>query len=157
MAMDVTDAGRKRALLLHYAGERVNDIFETLSDRGDDKDYKAYEALNKYFTPKKNISFEIYKFRNMKQDEGETIDKFHTRLQIAAKYCEFGENKEKEIKWQIGLGTSSKKVRRYSFRNPDLTLVQLLSYSRTIHETEKQAQVSNEIRKTHLDPTKKLK
>jgi hypothetical protein len=42
----------------------------------------------------------------MKQD-GETMDEFHTRLQIGAKYCEFGENQGKEIKAQIELGTSN--------------------------------------------------
>ena len=34
--MDIKDVKRKRALLLHYAGEDVNDIFETLTDTGDD-------------------------------------------------------------------------------------------------------------------------
>jgi hypothetical protein len=98
-AMNITDASRKRALLLHYVGEEVNDLFETLPDRGDDKDFKkAYEALTQYFTPKKNVSFEIFKFRNLKQEIHETVDAFHTRLQIAAKYCEFGDNKDKEIK-----------------------------------------------------------
>jgi hypothetical protein len=139
-AMNVTDASRKRALLLHYVGEEVNDLFETLPDKGDDKDFKkGYEALTQYFTPKKNVSFEIFKFRNLKQEIHETVDAFHSRLQIAAKYCEFGGNKDKEIKAQIELGTTSKKLRRYSFRSPALSLTELLDYARTIHETEKQA------------------
>ena len=75
----------------------------------------------------------------MKQEPNETIDEFHTRPQMASKYCEFGENKEKEIKAQIELGTISKKLRRYSFRTPTLTLTELLDYARTLHETEKQA------------------
>ena len=58
--MNVTDATRKRALLLHYVGEEVSDIFENLPDTGDDKEFeKACEALIKYFTPKKKVSFEI--------------------------------------------------------------------------------------------------
>ena len=66
-AMNITDASRKRALLLHYVGEEVNDLFETLPDTGDDKDFKkAHEALTQYFTPTKNASFEIFKFRNLK-------------------------------------------------------------------------------------------
>ena len=139
-AMNITDASRKRALLLHYVSEEVNDLFETLPDRGDDKDFKkAYEALTQYFTPKKNVSFEIFKFRNLKQEIHETVDAFHTRLQIAAKYCEFGDNKDKEIKAQIELGTTSKKLRRYSFRSPALSLTELLDYAKAIHETEKQA------------------
>ena len=32
VGMDITDDNRKRALLLHYAGEEVSDIFETLVD-----------------------------------------------------------------------------------------------------------------------------
>lgn len=75
----------------------------------------------------------------MKQEEEETLDEFHTRLQIAAKYCEVGDTQEKEVKAQIELGTSSKKIRRYSFCNPSVKLNDLLTYGRTIHETERQA------------------
>ena len=137
-AMDVKEESRKRALLLHYSGEEVNDLFDTLPDTGEDNDYKeACEALTRYFTPKRNVSFEIFKFRNLKQESHETVDEFRTRLQIASKYCEFGDNKEKEIKAQIELGTSNKKLRRYSFRTPGLTLTQLLDYARTLYETER--------------------
>jgi hypothetical protein len=91
-AMAITDPSRQRALLLHYVDEDVNDIFDTLADRGDEKDFKkSCEALTQYFIPRKNVSFEVFKFRNMKQEDGETMDEFHTRLQIRAKYCEFGE------------------------------------------------------------------
>jgi hypothetical protein len=48
-AMDITDESRKRALLLHYSGEEVNNLFDTLPDNGEDKDYKkACEALTSY-------------------------------------------------------------------------------------------------------------
>ena len=38
-AMDIKDDSRKRAILLHYIGEGANDIFYTLPERGDAKDY----------------------------------------------------------------------------------------------------------------------
>ena len=80
-AMDVKEESRKRALLLHYSGEEVNDLFDTLPDTGEDNDYKgACEALTRYFTPKKNVSFEIFKFRNLKQESHETVDEFHTDI-----------------------------------------------------------------------------
>ena len=92
-----------------------------------DNDYKkACQALTGYFTPKNNVSFEIFKFRYLTPESHETVDEFHIRLQIASKYCEFGDNKEKEIKGQMELGTSNKKLRRYSFRTRGLTLTQLL-------------------------------
>ena len=46
----VTDNTQKRALLLHCAGMEVQDIFDTLTDTGEDKDYdKAIEALRCVF------------------------------------------------------------------------------------------------------------
>ena len=41
LAMNIEDGTRKRALLLHYIGSSAFDIFETLSDTCDEKDYKA--------------------------------------------------------------------------------------------------------------------
>ena len=70
-AMNLRDAGRKRALLLHYVGERVNDIFDTLPDRGENNNFNAVcDVLTVYFTPKKNVSFEIFKFRKLQQVPG---------------------------------------------------------------------------------------
>jgi hypothetical protein len=58
LALDVDDTKRQRALLLHYAGESVNEIFETFpnTEAGEDENpfEKAATALTNYFTPKKN-------------------------------------------------------------------------------------------------------
>ena len=64
------DKERRRALLLHYAGEEVNEIFETLPNTGNDYD-TAVTKLTEYFSPKKNTEFEVYKFRQAKQEAGE--------------------------------------------------------------------------------------
>ena len=43
---------RRRALMLHLAGPDVQDLFLTLPNTGDVKDYrKAVDALNAYFAP----------------------------------------------------------------------------------------------------------
>ena len=53
LAMDIDEPTRKRALLLHYIGPSAFDVFETLSNTGDEKDYKtAMERLTEHFTPK---------------------------------------------------------------------------------------------------------
>ena len=101
--MNLRDPSRKRALLLRYVSERWNNIFDTLPDRGEDNNFKAArDALTANFTPKKNVSFKIFKFRKLQQAPGEGIDEYHTRIQIAAKYCEFHDNDTK-IKLQIEL------------------------------------------------------
>ncbi len=121
VATNVTEPKQQRALLLHYAGPSVDDIFDTLSDTGEDKDYKtAVDALNAYFMPKVNSAFEEYNFRQAKQQHGENIDGFHTRLRQLAQTCEFA-NVDKEIKTQIIIGCLSQQLRRQALRdNPSL-------------------------------------
>ena len=60
VAMDIhiADTKRKRALLIHYADNDVDQIFETLSHVGEDKDYDvAKNKLSEYFEPRVNTSF----------------------------------------------------------------------------------------------------
>ncbi|CAC5363672.1 unnamed protein product [Mytilus coruscus] len=52
VGMNIKDKVRQRALLLHYAGEEVNDIFDTLQETGADYD-TALTKLTEYFAPKK--------------------------------------------------------------------------------------------------------
>ena len=54
VGLDIKDDKRNRALLLHYAGEEVNEIFDTLQDTGDDY-ATALDKLNGYFAPKKPL------------------------------------------------------------------------------------------------------
>jgi hypothetical protein len=119
---------RKQTLLLYYIGESTLNIFETLPETGTEDDYdKAYQALNEHFKPRKNTSFEIFKFRKTNKLVDETLDQYHVRLVQKAKCCEFS-NLDTEIKAQIELGTKSKQLRRYAFRKPKLTLAELLDY-----------------------------
>ena len=61
--MDVKDDARTRTMMLHYAGDEVTDIFVTLADTGEAKEYKkGKDAITKYFQPKVNSEFEVYKF-----------------------------------------------------------------------------------------------
>ena len=79
-AKGVTDNDQKKALLLHLAGPDAQDIFETLVV-ADGNVYKtAIEALDKYFQPKVNIPYERHQFRQLKQEESESVDQFITRL-----------------------------------------------------------------------------
>ena len=96
-------------MLLYYLGEPALDIYETVPDTGDAKDYKkAHEALTTYFVPKKHTSVETFKFRNAKQQVTESIDQYHTRLQKLAKHCQFADT-EKEIKLKLKLSSGQHK------------------------------------------------
>ncbi|XP_028406801.1 uncharacterized protein LOC114529243 [Dendronephthya gigantea] len=140
IATNITEAKQQHALLLHYAGPAVDEIFDTLPDTGEDKDCKkAIDALNTYFIPQANTAFEEYNFRQAKQQQGEIIDAYHTRLRRLAQTCDFT-NVDKEVKTQIIIGCLSHKLRRQALRdNP--TLANLLAAGRAHERSEEQAAV----------------
>ncbi|XP_071502622.1 uncharacterized protein [Diadema antillarum] len=140
VAMGVSDPKRKRALLLHYAGPKVDEIFDTLQDVGQESDYdKAVAALNKYFSPKSNSLYETYIFRQAKQEANESIDHFVTRLRQLAQNCKF-HNADREIMVQIIMNGSSPRLRRQALcKGEDLTLQQLFETGRSLEASEQQA------------------
>ena len=130
------DKERRRYLLLHYAGEEVNEIFETLPNTGNDYD-TAVTKLTEYFWPKKNTEFEVYKFRQAKQEAWETIDTYYTRLRQLSLTCEFAAT-DKEVKSQIIQGCASTRLRRKALRE-DMTLEELIKLARSMEIADKQA------------------
>ncbi|CAC5359617.1 unnamed protein product [Mytilus coruscus] len=118
-----------------YDREEVNDIFDTLQETGEDYD-TALTKLTEYFAPKKNVEYEIYKFRQAKQETDETIDAFHTKLRQLSVNCEFTD--DNQVKSQIVQGCSSSRLRRKALRE-DMTLEQLLLSARALELSEKQA------------------
>ncbi|XP_046862941.1 uncharacterized protein LOC124456568 [Xenia sp. Carnegie-2017] len=143
LAMNITNAARKKAMLLHYVGEEVNEILETLEidepDREEDVSRKAEKALRNYFTPQKNIEFEVYQFRQAKQLPGENISAYYTRLRQLAESCEFHEE-SREIKAQIIQNGSSSKLRRKALADPEITMEQLIQMRKTMEMSKTQAE-----------------
>ena len=147
LAMDVKDDKRKKALLLHYAGDECLEIYEAMTDLqkgvgatrdGTSIEYETVKAsLTTYFTPKKNTNFEVLKFRNIKQLSGESIDTYHTRLRSQATLCEFA-NVDGEILTQILWGSSSSRLRRRALRD-NYTLDQALQEARSQELSERRA------------------
>ena len=138
IANDITDDKRKRALLLFQAGSRVREIFRQLQDTGEDEDYKkAVDKLNEYFEPQKNRLNEVCKFRQAKQEEGETLDQFHTRLRSLSQTCEFADaSLDFEIMLQIVIGGRSSRLRKQALRDPKITLKDLLLEGRRAEMSE---------------------
>ena len=148
---------RKKALLLHYAGDDVFDIYETLNLDGNDSNYdETKKGLGDYFNPKKNKEFERYEFRNMKQSKSESIDQFVTRLRQKATNCDFTD-KDVEIKSQMIQGCYSQKLRTKCLEE-DKALDVLLTMARTMEIAQKQAKcMENGQSDSSLDKVDKIK
>ena len=155
-ALDIKDPARKKALLLHYTGQDVHDIYDTLpsapataaesstgSERGQtattDEYTVAKAKLDAYFMPpQKNVDYETYVFRQARQRQGETLDMFQSRLRQLAATCEF-ENVDREVKAQIVSGCSSSRLHRKALRDPKASLNDLLDHGRALETSESQA------------------
>lgn len=144
IAAGITDDTRMEAMLLHCIGEETFDIYCSLPDPPTTpasnltKYEKAKQKLNNYFVPKINTEFEIYNFRQAKQQDTETIDEYYARLLKLSSNCGFQEN-EREIKSQIIQYTTYTKLRKYALaENPSLT--QLMSQGKAYEAIEKQSE-----------------
>ena len=128
--MGVEEATRKKAMLLHYVGEEVCDIFDTLTIQTSESDTNVYQtavkALADYFEPEKCVDYHVYNFRK----------EFYTRLQLIARKCEFSYS-DLEIKRQLIQGTVSARLRRKAIEQ-SLTLDQILKNARAMEAAEEQ-------------------
>ena len=142
VAFGITEAARKRAMLLHLAGKAVIQISATLTvvNAQDEDDYTAMvRVLTAHFTPANNTQYNKYIFRQAKQGTDETIDQFHVRLKKLSVGCGFADNNvlQEEILTQIIHKCKSTGLREKALRsNPPLTLAQLLERERATERTK---------------------
>ena len=126
-----------RALLLYYAGEEVGDIFKTLAEMGEDF-AMAKEKLTEYFNPKRKVEYQVYTFRRAKQNPGESMNAYHSRLHQLTTTCQFADV-NKEIKSQIVSSCSSQRLCRKALQDTTLTLETLLNEARVLEISQTQA------------------
>ena len=73
--------------------EEARDVYSTFSDwaeAGDDKKIQpVLKKLGEYCEPRRNISFERYRFNHRVQEQGETYDQYRTALRKIAEGCDF--------------------------------------------------------------------
>lgn len=141
VALNVKEVAQKKALLLNYIGEEAYDVYANLATSEQTETYEQVIALlDAHFAPKSNITYERYLLRSLKQNADEKLQQYFIRVKEQAKKCDFAANLDSEIKQHIILSTTSNKLRRYSFRNQDTTLEQLLLYGKSLEDAESQAE-----------------
>ena len=134
-ATGITDDKQKRSLLLFCAGDAVHEIFDNLPGAEEAKEYKdTLKLLTDHFSPKKNKTFEIYKFRQTQQLDGESVAQFYTRLRQLASTCEFTDP-DGEIRSQIIQRCASTKLRETALRDDSITLAKLLEHARALENS----------------------
>ena len=142
LAAGITEDSRKKALLLHLAGEQVFEIHKSLPEHeeaqiGNQSEYlKTKKKLDDFFGSRINVEFEIFKFRQAMQESGESVDQFYARLRQLSKHCNF-DKPDDEIKNQIILNTNNRKLRKYALCEKP-SLMKILERGKLLEQTEKQ-------------------
>nr|XP_058952093.1 uncharacterized protein K02A2.6-like [Pocillopora verrucosa] len=137
---NATTRQRRRAMLLHLAGQDVQEIFSTLANTGEATDYTAaVTALNGYFLPKVNSAFARQKFHRLQQQPGETVLQFVTRLRKEGKDYNFGADFDNQIRDAILCKCRSDYVKRKLLEERDeLTLARTLELAEQCESVEHQ-------------------
>ena len=80
-AYDITDNTRKKALLLTYGGDDLNDLVDTIPEEnltpaiGENVYDKLVKAVKDVLNPSTNTEFQKYCFRNIKQ-KSDSVNEF---------------------------------------------------------------------------------
>ena len=130
-ASGVTKDDQKKAMLLHLAGEEVQDIFETLGNINDMNFGQVKGKLSDYFKPQKNIHYERHAFRSCKQEKDEKMDNYIIRLKKMAISCDYPEDSINDmIRDQIVDSCQSTQLRKKFLKEKELTLTKIQDISR---------------------------
>lgn len=162
-ASEITDAVKKRAILLHSGGIALQDIFYSLpganldttleENRGIDVFSIAISKLNDYFLPKQSKLFERYTFRLMKQDDDEKFDKFLVRLRQQAGKCQFMNIEEHLIDQITEKGTSKELRRKILSLGDNITLSDIIAEANALESVNRQMEKFEERDKDRASST----
>ena len=113
-----------------------------------EEDYDAVcNKLNSHFKPKKNVTYERFKFKSSKQNKDESCIDYITRLRTAAETCDF-HNKSEEIRDQFVTSCYSKSLKQKLLKEDNLTLEKCKEFGQVAERSKQQA---NEMSDTNYD------
>nr|XP_026484830.1 uncharacterized protein K02A2.6-like [Vanessa tameamea] len=143
-AADVTTSSKKRASLLHWGGQELQEILFNIpggyvtADGNVDVFKVAITKLDEYFAPKQNKRYERHLFRQIKQEENEKFEKYLVRLRQQALKCQFMDVDDNLID-QIIEKCSSDELRKKILRAGEtITLSEVITEANTLEVVERQ-------------------
>ena len=125
LANDVTDAAKKRAILLSVVGDKTYKLIRDLvaPKKPTEKSYKELvELLTTHLEPKPSVIIERFKFNSRFRHEGETAAQYLAELWNLARYCEYGQNLDEMLRDRLVCGIKDGKIQRRLLSEKELTL-----------------------------------
>jgi len=102
--------------LIYTMGKEAEHVFKVFTfAEGDEKKYaKITEKFDEHFVPKRNIIHERACFHRRVQREGEMVEAFIRNLYELAEHCDFGTQRDEQIRDRIVSGASAREARQRS-------------------------------------------
>ena len=126
LANDVTDAAKKRVILLSVVGDKTYKLICDLvaPKKPMEKSYKELvELLTTHLKPKPFVIVERFKFINSRfHRERETAAQYLAELHNLARYCEYGQNLDEILRDQLVCRTNDGKIQCRLLSEKELTL-----------------------------------
>lgn len=150
-ANEIEEPIRKKRLLLLFAGEQVQEIYDSLdtddiaggpmADSFVDYFQRTLQLLDDYFAAKTNVTYERHMFRQLKQEAEKKLVKFAMRLRVQAKKCGFGDQLNDNIRDQLIEKCRSNDFRRDMLKKRDPSMDEILQYAAAFEAVEEQVKV----------------
>ena len=114
-------------------------VFQQRRNCGPEDYATAVTALGEIFNTGQSTELQEFEFRSLKQEPGESIDAYVSRLRRKAKHCNFADV-DKELKSQIIQCTMSSRLRRRAIREA-LDLTNIIKAGRAYEASERAAKL----------------
>ncbi|XP_063366280.1 uncharacterized protein K02A2.6-like [Cydia amplana] len=144
-AAGIEKSEKKRASLLHFGGQELQEIFYNIpdpdiEDGGPRRDVFeiALSKLDSYFSPKQSKVYERHLFRQLKQEINEKFEKFLVRLRQQAVKCQFHNEDENIIDQIIEKGSSSELRKKILRAGDDMTLEKIIMEANSLEAVNRQ-------------------
>lgn len=127
-AAGIEDNEKKKACLLHFGGQELQDIFFNVPVGSNNQDKNsgvfksAIEKLDTYFSSKHSKVYARYVFRLIKQDANEKFYDFLARLREQANKCNFSSTDDNIIDQIVEKCNSDELRRKILQRGEEITL-----------------------------------
>ena len=134
--------------LIYTMGKEAEHIFKAFTfGEGDEKKYaKVIEKFDDHFIPKRNVIHEQACFHCCVQREGETVEAFIRNLYELAEHCEFGTQRDEQIRDRIVIGIVDKSLSQKLQRPSDFNLDIVTQMARQSELVKSQVAVQSEPR-----------
>ena len=146
------EAKTRVAILLDCAGPEAQDIhrnfvFSDIEGHRANDYNSVLKKFKEYCEPRRNVVFEWFKFW---QHLGETIDQWVNDLRILLEICEYGDQKEKNLKDRIVFGSVDTRIKERLLCESNLTLTKSLDICHAAEASKVQlTTMSGEAKKGH--------